>query len=68
MRALTFITIQTIFGVWLFMLPLLDAGVAGLKMGAMMPVITMVRHWAYGLTLAWLYPLPRSVAVAGQVV
>ena len=56
-RALTFMTIQTIFGVWLFMLPLLDAGVAGRKMGTMVPVITMARHWAYGLTFAWLYPL-----------
>ena len=42
-RALTFMTIQTIFGVWLFMLPLLDAGVAGRKMGTMVPVITMAR-------------------------
>lgn len=60
-RALTFITVQTIFGVWLFMLPLLGAGVAGVNMGPLVPVITLVRHWAYGLVLAWLYPLPRQV-------
>ncbi len=65
-RALTFVTVQTIFGVWLFMLPLLGAGVAGVNMGPLVPVITLVRHWAYGLTLAWLYPLPRQVLLPGQ--
>jgi hypothetical protein len=33
-RALTYMTVQTIFGVWLFMMPLLDMGVGGIKMGA----------------------------------
>ncbi len=61
-RALTYITVQTVFGVWLFMLPLLGAGMAGLKMGALAPVITLIRHWAYGLTLALLYPLPKVVS------
>ncbi len=60
-RALTYISVQTVFGVWLFMLPLLGAGMAGLKMGALAPLITLIRHWAYGLTLAWLYPLPQVV-------
>ena len=61
-RALTYISVQTVFGVWLFMLPLLGAGMAGLKMGALAPVITLLRHWAYGLTLACLYPLPKVVS------
>lgn len=64
-RALTYMTIQTIFGVWLFMMPLLDMGVGGIKMGALAPVITLIRHWGYGLTIAFLYPLPE-VAPAGQ--
>lgn len=64
-RALTYVSIQTVFGVWLFMLPLLDAGIAGLKMSAMMPVITLVRHWGYGLVLAWLVPVANQ-AVANQ--
>ncbi len=46
-RAFTFITAHTIFGVWLFMLPLLDMGIAGLGVSAMIPIITMARHWAY---------------------
>ncbi len=51
-RALTYITVQTVMGVFLFMFPLLDLGVAGLKAGAMMPVISLARHFLYALTLA----------------
>ncbi len=51
-RALTYITVQTVMGVFLFMFPLLDLGVAGLKAGAMMPVISLARHFFYALTLA----------------
>ncbi len=65
-RALTFVSIQTVFGVWLFMLPLLDAGIAGLKMSAMMPVITLVRHWGYGLVLAWLVPVANLATRSGE--
>lgn len=57
MRAFTYITAETVFGVWLFMLPLLDLGVAGLKLGPLVPVITLLRHWGYGLVLAWLIPV-----------
>ena len=58
-RALSYMTVQTLFGVWLFMMPLLDMGVAGMKVSALMPVISLVRHWGYGLALAWLYPLSQ---------
>ena len=51
-RALTYMTVQTVMGVFLFMFPLLDLGVAGLKAGAMMPVIALTRHLLYGLALA----------------
>ena len=33
-RALTYVTAETVFGVWLFMLPLLGAGFAGLEVSA----------------------------------
>ena len=46
-RAFTFITAHTVFGVWLFMLPLLDMGIAGLGVSAMIPAITLARHLAY---------------------
>ncbi|MFT5233339.1 MAG: hypothetical protein ACI9UK_001250 [Candidatus Krumholzibacteriia bacterium] len=51
-RALTYITVQTVLGVFLFMFPLLDLGVAGLKAGAMMPVISLARHFVYALVLS----------------
>lgn len=63
-RALTFVTAQTVFGVWLFMNPLLDMGIAGLKAGPMTPVVSLVRHWAFGLTIAYLYPVAKAVTGA----
>ena len=56
-RALTYITAETVFGVWLFMLPLLGAGIAGIEVSAAMPFITLARHWAFGLVLAALIPI-----------
>ncbi|BAS29194.1 hypothetical protein [Limnochorda pilosa] len=60
-RALLFMTVQTVFGVGLFMMPLLDMGIMGLNAGLAMPVVGMMRHWAYGVVVAWLYPLPEAV-------
>ncbi len=60
-RALTYTTLETVFAVWLTLFPLLGAGVAGIGAGPLMPVIALARHWAYGLTLAWLYPLDQSI-------
>lgn len=56
-RALSYITLETVFGVWLFMMPLLDMGVAGVKVSALIPVMSLARHWGYGLVLAVLYPV-----------
>lgn len=56
-RALTFVTVETVVGVWLFMFPLIGAGFAGLKVGALLPVISLVRHWAFGLVLAIVFPV-----------
>ena len=50
-RPLIFVVGETVALVWLFMLPLLGAGVAGLDASPMMPVITLVRHLAYALPL-----------------
>ncbi|WP_206285886.1 hypothetical protein [Yeosuana marina] len=36
------------------MFPLLGAGVAGLEAGAMLPILSMVRHLAYGVPL-WFF-------------
>lgn len=50
-RPLIFITAETIALVWLFMLPLLGAGVAGIEQSPMTPVVTLLRHFAFALPL-----------------
>lgn len=53
-RAASFITVQTIMGVWLFMLPLLGAGIAGLNLSPAIPFITLARHLAYVIPFIFL--------------
>lgn len=48
-RPFLFITAQTIVLVWLFMFPLLGAGVAGVKMGGMMALGSLLRHWLFAV-------------------
>ncbi|WP_445384735.1 hypothetical protein ACT6NV_12275 [Robiginitalea sp. IMCC44478] len=54
LRPLIFVSAETVVLVWLFMLPLLGAGVAGTDMSPMMPVITLVRHLVYSIPLIFL--------------
>jgi hypothetical protein len=56
-RAFTFVTAETIALVWLFMFPLLGAGVLGLKMGVMAPVASLIRHLVYAVPLIFLIPV-----------
>ena len=65
-RGVSFITAQTVLGVWMFMLPLLGAGFAGLNASAMMPAITLARHLAFAVPLILMLrpttdPLPAPV-------
>ncbi len=57
LRGLTYMFIQQIFGVWLFLNPILGTGIMGLKVGPMAPVISLAKHLAFGLVIAWLYPV-----------
>ncbi len=66
-RALTYITVEVVFAVWLVMLPLLGAGIAGVSMSPFVPVTSLLRHWGYGLALAALYPLGQRMQ-PGQAV
>jgi len=54
LRPLIFVVGETVALVWLFMLPLLGAGVAGLDASPMMPIITLARHMAYAVPLIFL--------------
>ena len=62
LRAITFVVGETIALVWLFMMPLLGAGIAGIDMDPMMPLITLIRHIAYAIPLIFLieYEIPKS--------
>lgn len=53
-RPFIFTTAETVALVWLFMLPMLGAGVAGINQGAMTPVVTLLRHWAFALALVFI--------------
>ena len=59
-RSLTYITAQTVVGVYFFMFPLLGLGVFGYKTGFALAGIALVRHWAYAVALAWLYPVDEQ--------
>jgi hypothetical protein len=54
LRPIIFVTGEMKALVWLFMLPLLGAGVAGINMNPVMPVITLLRHLAYAVPLFFL--------------
>ena len=62
LRAITFVVGETIALVWFFMMPLLGAGIAGMDMDPMMPLITLIRHIAYAIPLIFLikYEIPNS--------
>jgi len=49
LRTLFFVTAETVALVWFFMFPLLGAGIAGTKMAAIIPLVSLVRHIAYGV-------------------
>jgi len=53
-RAFSYTTAQTVLIVWLFMLPLLGAGFAGWDLNKMLPLITLLRHYAYMVPLVML--------------
>ena len=64
-RGLTYMLAEEIFGVWLFLNPLLGMGIAGLKAGPMTPVISLGKHLVFGLVVASLYRVTESIAARG---
>lgn len=64
LKPFIFITVQTIALIWLFMFPLLGAGVAGIKMDPMTPVVSLLRHWVYVLPFLYLFkPATKPVII-----
>jgi len=59
-RALAFTTLETVMLVWFLLFPLLGLGIAGLEGGAIFPVLSMVRHWAYAVPLAYFFRLEET--------
>lgn len=55
-RALLFTTLETVMLVWFLLFPLLGLGIAGTAGGLIFPVLSMTRHWAYALPLAYYFP------------
>jgi len=53
-RPFLFITVQTIVLVWMFMFPLVGAGVAGMNVGIEMAIGSLVRHWIYVIPFIFL--------------
>ena len=58
-RPFVFMAAETIALVWLFMFPLLGAGIGGVKMGSMIPVVSMIRHLAFAVPMIFLIK-PRN--------
>jgi hypothetical protein len=54
LRPLIFMTAETIALVWFFMFPLLGAGIGGTEMGAMVPVVSLVRHLIFAIPFIFL--------------
>lgn len=65
-KPLLYITAQTVLGVWLFMFPLLGAGPLGLELGALVPVISLVRHWVFAGALGAIYHAQPHARVLEQ--
>ncbi len=54
LRPLTFMAAETVALVWLFMFPLLGAGIGGINMGSMTPVMSLIRHLLFAVPFIFL--------------
>lgn len=63
-RPFIFITAQTVSLVWLFMFPLLGAGIGGINLGNATPAASLVRHLVY--VLPFLYFIKLNSIQSGK--
>mgnify|MGYP003638445596 CR=1 FL=1 len=59
-RAIIFTTLETIMLVWFLLFPLLGLGIAGLEGGVLFPILSMTRHWAYAIPLAYFFRVSKE--------
>ena len=57
--AVLFAAFETVVGVWFGMLPALGAGIAGMEIDPLVPIITMIRHVVYGLVLGMILTIRK---------
>lgn len=62
-RAIFYTTVETVMLVWFLLFPLLGLGIAGLEGGALFPILSMTRHWAYAIPLAYFFRVDRETEV-----
>ncbi|MCZ8516314.1 hypothetical protein O9H85_28770 [Paenibacillus filicis] len=60
-KGVLFAIAELIAGVWLFMLPIMGAGIMGLGLAKAIPVITLLRHLAYGIGIGLIYRDSKKV-------
>jgi hypothetical protein len=53
-RPFTFMAAETVALVWLFMFPLVGAGIGGIEMSPALPVVSLVRHLLFAIPLIFL--------------
>jgi hypothetical protein len=59
LRPLIFMTAETVALVWLFMFPLLGAGIGGVNMDPMIPVVSMIRHLLFAIPFIFLIKVSK---------
>lgn len=54
LKPLVFMAAETVALVWLFMFPLLGAGIAGINLSPMVPIVSLTRHLIFAIPLIFL--------------
>lgn len=52
-HAIFFTSVESLVLVWFLLFPLSGLGIAGLGAGIILPILSMARHWAYAMSLAY---------------
>ena len=64
-RAICFVSLEAVVLVWFLLFPLLGLGIAGLGGGIIFPILSMIRHWAFALPLAYYFRVEEPTSDDG---